>query len=69
MFYVLEGRLAFRCGGQSYEVDQGGLIFLPRGIEHGYDILSEGDVRLLVITAPPRAGGGWGGFLGDVEER
>ena len=69
MFYVLEGRLAFRCGGQRYEVDQGGLIFLPRGIEHGYDILSEGAVRLLVITAPPRAGGGWGGFLGDVEQR
>lgn len=70
MFYVLEGRLAFRCAGLRYEVARGGFMFLPRGIEHGYDILSDGDVRLLVITAPPRDGdGGWGGFLGDVERR
>lgn len=67
MFYVLEGEVAFHCGGSRYEVGEGGLVFLPQGIEHGYDILSDGEVRLLVITAPPRASGGWGGFLGDVE--
>lgn len=68
MFYVLEGKVAFHCAGTRYEVGEGGIVFLPQGIEHGYDILSDGDVRLLVITAPPRAAaGGWGGFLGDVE--
>lgn len=70
MFYVVEGKLAFRCGGLRHEVGEGGFVFLPRGIEHGYDILSDGDVRLLVVTAPPRAeAGGWHGFLGDVEQR
>lgn len=70
MFYVLEGKVAFRCAGSRFEVDRGGLVFLPQGIRHGYDILSDGDVRLLVITAPPRdKAGGWGGFLGDVERR
>lgn len=69
MFYVLEGALTFRCGGQSFEVTQGGFIFLPRGIEHGYTIDNDAPVRLLVITAPVREGasGGWGGFVSDME--
>ena len=68
MFYVLEGEAAFRCGGERFDVRAGGFVFLPQGIEHGYDIRSDGDVRFLVITAPPRAAtGGWSGFLGDVE--
>lgn len=63
MFYVLEGKVAFRCAGSRFEVDRGGLVFLPKGIRHGYDILSDGDVRLLVITAPPRdKAGGWAAF-------
>ncbi|MEZ4657766.1 MAG: cupin domain-containing protein [Caldilineaceae bacterium] len=69
MFYVLEGALTFHCGGQSFEVMQGGFIFLPRGIEHGYKIDNDAPVRLLVITAPARDGlsGGWGGFVSDLE--
>src|SRR5438093_10077832 len=35
MFYVLEGALTFRCGGETFDVVKGGFIFLPRGIEHG----------------------------------
>lgn len=69
MFYVLEGAVTFRCGGETFEVEKGGFIFLPRGIEHGYTLQSEGPVRLLVITAPVREGmsGGWGGFVSDME--
>jgi quercetin dioxygenase-like cupin family protein len=69
MFYVLEGALTFQCGHESFEVEKGGFIFLPRGIEHGYTIRSQDPVRLLVITAPVRDGatGGWGGFVSDLE--
>jgi uncharacterized protein len=68
MFYILHGDVAFRCGGQTFHAGAGSFVFLPQGIEHGYDIRSDGDVRLLVVTAPPRAAaGGWGGFLADVE--
>ncbi len=68
MFYVLEGALAFRCGDQSFDVDEGGFVFLPQGIEHGYTIRSDGPVRLLVVTAPPRQSGeSWGGFVADFE--
>jgi quercetin dioxygenase-like cupin family protein len=69
IFYVLTGTLTFRCGGQSFEVGEGGFIYLPQGIEHGYTIRSEEPVRLIVVTFPTRAaaGEGWGGFIADVE--
>lgn len=69
IFYVLQGALTFRCGEDTFEVDDGGFVFLPRGIPHGYTIRSEGDVHLLVVTAPApeEAIGGWGGFVADIE--
>lgn len=69
IFYVLEGALTFRCGGQDFEVEQGGFIFLPCGIEHGYTIRNAEPVRLLTITTPVRTAqrGGWGGFVADME--
>ena len=69
IFYVLEGAVRFRCGGQTFDLEQGGFIFLPPGIEHGYTIESDDPVWLLVVTAPIREGlsGGWGGFVSDME--
>ena len=69
MFYVLEGRITFRCGGETFDLEQGGVVFLPRGISHGYSIPGEDPVRLLIVTAPVREGpgGGWGGFVSDLE--
>jgi quercetin dioxygenase-like cupin family protein len=69
MFYVLEGAITFRCDGEAFDLEKGGFIFLPRGIEHGYTIRDESPVRLLVVTAPVRenVSGGWGGFVADME--
>ena len=69
MFYVLEGTITFRCGEETFDLEKGGFIFLPRGIEHGYEIHSSEPVRLLIITSPVREGlsGGWGGFVSDLE--
>jgi quercetin dioxygenase-like cupin family protein len=69
IFYVVEGELTFRCGGKSFDAQAGAFVFLPRGIEHGYTIGGERDVRLIVITSPAdeHAAGGWGGFAGDAE--
>ena len=69
IFYVLEGAVAFRCGDDRFEAAVGGCVFLPRGIEHGYQIKSDGDVKLLVVTAPAPDDGvrGWGGFVADFE--
>jgi len=69
MFYVLEGALTFRCGDETFDLEKGGFIFLPRGIQHGYTIQSDAPVRLIVVTSPVREGssGGWGGFVADLE--
>jgi quercetin dioxygenase-like cupin family protein len=69
MFYVLEGSLTFRCGEATFDLEKGGFIFLPSGIEHGYTISGDDTVRLIVVTAPVRDGvrGGWGGFVADME--
>ena len=69
IFYVLTGDLTFRCGADSFEVTDGGFVFLPRGIEHGYRFRSEREAHLLVITSPAdeNAKGGWGGFVADLE--
>ena len=69
IFYVLEGEVTFRCGGESFDVGPGGFMYLPKGIEHGYLIRSEGQARLLVVTFPTisASGTGWGGFVADME--
>jgi quercetin dioxygenase-like cupin family protein len=71
IFYVLSGDLTFRCGGKTFDIGDGGMIYLPQGIEHGYTIQSEGPVRLIVVAFPTRdaAGVGWGGFIADVESQ
>ena len=70
MFYVINGELTFRCRGESFDVSDGGFMYLPQRIEHGYTIRSEGPVRLIVVTFPTREAGGegWGGFIADVEQ-
>jgi quercetin dioxygenase-like cupin family protein len=69
MFYVLEGAITFRCGEATFDLEKGGFIFLPRGIEHNYTIPNEEPVRLIVVTSPVREGsnGGWAGFVADLE--
>lgn len=69
IFYVLEGSITFRCGEATFDLEKGGFIFLPSGIEHGYTIRSEDPVRLIVVTSPVReeSNRGWGGFVADME--
>ncbi len=71
MFYVLEGAVTFQCGDESFYLEKGGFIFLPRGVEHSYTISSEDPVRLITVTAPVReeTSGGWQGFVSDMELR
>ena len=68
-FFVLSGSLTFRCGEETFDVESGGFVFLPHGIEHSYTIRSDDDVDLIVVTSPAEEGatGGWGGFIADLE--
>lgn len=69
IFYVLSGELTFRCGDESFNVETGGFVYLPKAIKHGYTIRSDGDVRLIAVTFPVQEanGEGWGGFIADLE--
>lgn len=62
---------SFTGADADFPVSTGGVMFLPKGIAHGYTIASEGEVRLLVVTFPTMecAGKGWGGYLADVESQ
>lgn len=69
VFYVLEGDLSFHCGDEVFNVGVGGFVYLPKGIQHGYTIRSDGDVRLLAVTFPTEIvpEKGWNGFVADIE--
>lgn len=50
-FIVLEGSLRAWVGGDRYDVDAGGVAFLPRGVPHAVRVTSP-KVRLLVVGTP-----------------
>lgn len=49
--YVLEGELTFWIGDDVHRATAGICLFLPRGTEHGYAVVS-GVARLLVVVNP-----------------
>src|SRR5215831_9523053 len=50
-FYVLDGELSIRCGGDAYDAAAGSFVFLPRGRPHRF--WAAGPVaRLLLIAVP-----------------
>lgn len=48
-YYVLSGTGTVTAGDEEHDVGQGDLVTIPAGTPHGV----EGDLRYLVITAPP----------------
>ena len=50
-YYILEGELTFRVGGQPVEVGPGDYVWLPRGVEHSFEIKTE-QARALVLFTP-----------------
>jgi len=48
-FYVLEGRMRFKCDGEEWEMGPGGFVHLPRGLMHAPAAIG-GPARALVIT-------------------
>jgi len=58
LIYVLEGELTFELAGEAFAAPRGSIVFVPRGVEHGFAVESD-RVRLLAIFLP---GGAEGGF-------
>jgi quercetin dioxygenase-like cupin family protein len=52
VFYLIDGQLKVQCGSDVWEAGPGSLVFLPRGIAHGFTVSDAGPARTLLINAP-----------------
>jgi mannose-6-phosphate isomerase-like protein (cupin superfamily) len=59
LYYILDGEHEFTCGGRTFKLSPGGMVFLPRGIPHAHRRTVPGAGRLLSMTTP----GGLEGFF------
>jgi quercetin dioxygenase-like cupin family protein len=50
-YYILEGEISFRVGGQSIEAGPGDYVWLPRGVQHGIEAKTE-QVKALILITP-----------------
>ena len=52
IFLVVEGRISYCVNGEWTEVASGGVVYLPRGTEHGFRNIGESPSRHWIITTP-----------------
>lgn len=60
-FLVLEGRVTYRAGDETFELDDGCFIYLPRSVPHAFRIRGTTPTRFVAFTAP-------GGLMGLYDE-
>jgi len=63
-FYVVDGEMAFVCGGNWVRAKAGTFVFGPRGIAHGFKVVGDAPARMLLICTP----GGFEQFVVDLSE-
>lgn len=63
LLWVLDGRLRAVCGETEWDVLPGSMVFLPRGIEHGFVALT--DCRAVQVTTPA----GFEDFVAELGRR
>jgi steroid delta-isomerase-like uncharacterized protein len=51
-FYVLEGELAFVCGGNWLKAGPGTFVFGPRNVAHGFRVIGSSPARMLLMCSP-----------------
>jgi quercetin dioxygenase-like cupin family protein len=61
-FVVLTGRCEFWLAGKTFARGQGETAFIPRGVEHTFRVIGDGESRHLVILTP----GGFEGFFAEM---
>lgn len=52
VFYLVEGTLNVTCGEDRWHAGPGSLVFLPRGVPHGFAVGADRPARTLLINAP-----------------
>lgn len=51
-FHVIEGTMAFVCGGEWTLAGPGTFVFGPRNIPHGFKVVGDSPARMLLLCAP-----------------
>ena len=51
-FYVLEGEIAFVCGGKWLTAGPGMFVYGPREIPHGFKVIGHSPARMLIMCTP-----------------
>jgi quercetin dioxygenase-like cupin family protein len=64
-FWVMEGRIRFRCGDRDIEAGPGSFVFLPRDVPHTFVVEGDEDAHILTLLTP---GGGEGFFVDGGRE-
>ena len=62
VFFLIDGSLTVRCGDDTWQVEPGSLVFLPRDVPHGFTNSDRGPARTLLINAPA----GFGDLIGAL---
>jgi mannose-6-phosphate isomerase-like protein (cupin superfamily) len=52
VFFLIDGHLDVTCGDDQWQAGPGSLVFLPRGVPHGFTNSGDGAARTLLINAP-----------------
>jgi quercetin dioxygenase-like cupin family protein len=67
-FFILDGEFEGFCGDRTWTAGPGSLVFLPRGVPHGFNVSEAGPGRAILVLSP----GGFDQFvaaLGEPAER
>src|SRR5262249_23665282 len=51
-FYVLEGEIAFVCGGEWLKAGPGAFVYGPREVAHGFQVIGDAPARMLLMCTP-----------------
>lgn len=52
VFYLLSGRMDYEAGGELFQLEEGSVMYLPKGIPHRFRIRGERPARILAIVNP-----------------
>lgn len=48
-WYILDGRMAVRCGDDEYVATAGNRVSMPRGVPHGFRVIGDRPARVLAV--------------------
>jgi quercetin dioxygenase-like cupin family protein len=65
IIHIVDGEVLFWLEGESFVRRSGDTVFIPRGKEHGFHILSKTPARFVTCLTP----GGFEGFFASVANR